>query len=192
MKVYFHLSLEGFTNSYVVVNDDPSVMEALIIDPGKISEEIITQIENGPYKLSAVLITHNHEYYASGLRTLNKIYTPKVYAADYEVMGSKPIVIRGDGSFREAGLDIQYFAVPGHTNDSMVFKIGSILFTGDALTAGLIGETTGKFFKSMLVGNIQKKILTQTDDTVIMPGYGPPTTVGAERQFNMDIPRQHK
>ena len=56
MKIYFHLTLEGFTNCYVVVNDDPNVMEALIVDPGKISNEIIDQIENGGYKLTAVLM----------------------------------------------------------------------------------------------------------------------------------------
>jgi len=36
MKIYFHLCLEEFTNCYVVANDNPAVMEAIIIDPGKI------------------------------------------------------------------------------------------------------------------------------------------------------------
>ena len=41
MKVYFHLCIEGFTNTYVIVNDDPNVMEAIIVDPGQITTEII-------------------------------------------------------------------------------------------------------------------------------------------------------
>ena len=78
MKVYFHLCIDGFTNSYVIVNDDPAVMEAIIVDPGQISNDIIRQIEDGGYKLVAVLITHNHAHHINGLRTLTKIYNPTV------------------------------------------------------------------------------------------------------------------
>ena len=44
MKVYFHLSIEGFSNCYVVVNEETK--EAIIIDPGVITKEIIEQIFN--------------------------------------------------------------------------------------------------------------------------------------------------
>ena len=44
MKIYFDLCIDGFTNSYTILNDDPNVMEAIIIDPGKISNEIIKSI----------------------------------------------------------------------------------------------------------------------------------------------------
>ncbi len=187
MKIYFHLTLEGFTNCYVVVNDDPNVMEALIVDPGKISNEIIDQIENGGYKLTAVLITHNHTNHVRGLSTLDKIYSPTVYAADYEIAKSHSVVLHGDGTFTAAGLEIKYYSVPGHTPDSMVYKIGDVIFTGDTLTSGIIGETTSQYSKKMLSSKIQEKIFSQTDRTVIMPGHGPPTTVLAEKQFNLDI-----
>ena len=68
----------------------------------------------------------------------------------------------------------------------MLFKIGDILFTGDVITSGIIGETSGSYFKRMLCDNIEKKIYSQTDGTVIMPGHGPPSTVAAERSFNLD------
>ena len=54
MKVYFHFNIDGFSNCYVVTNE--KTMEALIIDPGKITKEILEQIENGPFDLTAVLI----------------------------------------------------------------------------------------------------------------------------------------
>jgi hypothetical protein len=45
MKIYSHLNLEGFTNTYIVVNDNPDVMEAIIIDPGKVTNEMINQLD---------------------------------------------------------------------------------------------------------------------------------------------------
>ncbi|MBQ2530433.1 MAG: MBL fold metallo-hydrolase, partial [Treponema sp.] len=122
MKVYFHLCLEEFTNSYVVVNDDPNIMKAIVIDPGKISNELISQIEKEHYKLSAVLITHNHAHHVRGLSTLTKIYSPQIYTADYEIEGCRANLIRGDGKLNIAGLEVEYSSLPGHSTDSMIFK----------------------------------------------------------------------
>lgn len=187
MKIYFNLSFEAFTNSYVIVNDNPDVMEAIIIDPGKITPQIIEQIENGGYTLTGIFITHNHESHVHGVSTLLKIYTPKIYAADYEVCGFKTYVINGDGKINVAGLDIEYYSVAGHTADSMVFKIGNTIFTGDTILGGMIGDTSGKYFKSFLKSNIEKKIFSQTDDLVLMPGHGPPSTIRSEKNYNLDI-----
>ncbi len=187
MKIYFHLCLEEFTNCYLVVNDDPKIKEALIVDPGKISNEIIMQIENGGYQLTGVLVTHNHENHVQGLSTLTKIYSPYIYAADYGIAGKRTVLLRGEGTIKVAGLNVEYFSLPGHSADSMIFKIENVIFTGDTLTSGIIGETNGTFFKNMLRSNIQKKIFSQTDDTILMPGHGPPSTVASEKQFNLDI-----
>ena len=182
MKLYFHLNLEGFSNCYVIVNEESR--EAIIIDPGQITTEIINHIEIGGYKLTGVLISHNHGSHVAGLSTLRKIYEPQVYAADWEVAGNDTNVLKDDGVIQVAGIDVEYFSLPGHTNDSMVYKIGSVLFTGDSLSACKIGSTNSKFSERTLVKNIRQKILSQTDDTVIMPGHGPPTSVGVEREFN--------
>src|SRR5574344_278179 len=113
MKIYFHLNLEGFSNCYVVVNEETK--KALIIDPGKITEEIINQIEGGGYQLCAVLVTHNHLSHIRGLATLRKIYKLTIYAADSEVAGSETNVISGDGTLKVGGLNIGYLSVPGHS-----------------------------------------------------------------------------
>ena len=47
MKLYFHLCVDGFTNSYTILNDRPDVKEAIIVDPGKIDMETINLIEEG-------------------------------------------------------------------------------------------------------------------------------------------------
>lgn len=187
MKLYLHFNIDGFTNSYVVANDDPDVMEAIIIDPGKISNSIIDRIENAGYKLKYALCTHNHSHHVKGLTTLGKIYTLDVYAADAEVAGDKTIVLHGEGELILGGLKVEYMSVPGHTADSLVFKIGNILFTGDTIFAGTIGSTTSQYSEKLLCNNIRTKLLSQTDECVIMPGHGPPSTVETESLFNIDL-----
>lgn len=185
MKVYFHLSIDGFSNCYVITNE--TTKEAIIIDPGVVTKEIIEQIEREKYKLVGVLITHNHSSHVRGLRTLRKIYSPVIYAADYEVAGSDTFLLKGDGIIRVAGLSVGYMSIIGHTNDSLVYKIGQILFTGDVLTAGLVGSTNSSYSKKSLLSNIRSKILSQQTDILVMPGHGPPTTVVAERNFNKNF-----
>ncbi|HOS31469.1 MAG TPA: MBL fold metallo-hydrolase [Treponemataceae bacterium] len=185
MKIYFHLSLEGFSNCYVVTN--PETKTALIIDPGKITKEILEQIEIDRYSLEAVLITHNHESHLRGLSTIRKIYKPQIFAADYEVAGNDTQVLKGDGIIKAAGLTVGHMSVPGHTPDSMVYKIGKVLFTGDALSASMLGTTNNAYAEKMLLSNVHNKILTQNDDTIIMPGHGPPSSVAAEKLFNLSI-----
>ncbi len=185
MKVYFHLNLGGFSNCYIVVNEKTS--EALIIDPGKITEEIISRIEDNHLKLVAVLITHNHGSHAGGLKTLQKIYSPKIFAADWEVAGQDTTVISGDGTIKIAKMLVKYMSLPGHTSDSVVYEIGNILFTGDILSAGEIGSTNSSYSEYILKSNIEKKIFSQQDNVILMPGHGPPTTLGAVKAFTADF-----
>ena len=185
MKVYFHMNIESFSNCYVIVNEETK--QALIIDPGKITKEIINQIEADGYELTACLITHNHPGHVHGLETLRKIYTPVIYAADTAVAGNETFVIKGESSMNIAGLTVDYFALPGHSADSMVYRIGNILFTGDALMAGELGSTSSDYAKMTLTSGIITKILPLHDDTVIMPGHGPMTSIGAERRYNIDL-----
>lgn len=185
VKIYFHLNLGGFSNCYVVTNDKTN--EAIIIDPGRITEEIINQIEDNHYNLRAILVTHNHGSHVNGMKTLQKIYRLKIYGADWEVAGNDTTVITGDGKLRIAGLSVRYMALPGHTADSMVYKIGNVLFTGDVISAGRIGGTTSSYGDRVLRANIKKKIFSQNDNTIIMPGHGPPTCVGAEKLYNNEI-----
>ena len=185
MKIYFHLNIEGFSNAYLIVN--PEEKSALIIDPGKVTIKMIEQIEQEKYTLDAVLITHNHASHTMGLNTLQKIYTPKIYAADYEVAKNDTVVLKGDGIIKAAGLNVSYMSVPGHTADSMVYRIGLCLFTGDVLLAGQAGNTNSNYAKKTLITNINTKLLSQNENTVIMPGHGPPSTIGAEKRFNLDF-----
>lgn len=185
MKIYYHVNPQGFSNTYIITNEKSK--EAIIIDPGQMNEEIIAQIESNGLKLTSVLITHNHPNHVNGLKTMLKIYSPKIYGADWEIAGKETTVLNGDGKMRLAGMTVHYMTLPGHTADSMIYKIGNVLFTGDTISAGEIGSTNSSYSSHILRRNINEKILSQQENTVIMPGHGPPTSVVAERNFNMAI-----
>lgn len=185
MKIYFYLNLESFSNCYFVVNE--LSRQALIIDPGFASERIISQIEEERLYLCAALVTHSHSGHTKGLSTLKKIYDFTVYAADFSLAETPTCVIKGDGALTLAGMNVSYFSVPGHSADSMVFKIGNALFTGDTLFAGILADTNSSYAKKTLANGIRAKLLKMHDDTVIFPGHGPMSSVAAERMFNIDL-----
>ncbi|MBQ4377870.1 MAG: MBL fold metallo-hydrolase [Treponema sp.] len=184
MKIYLHLDFEKLTNCYLVVNEETK--KALIIDPCKISNTLIKQIEEGGYDLTAVFITHKHENHYRGLKTLKKIYDFSVYAADNDLSTDKNI-LKGEGVKSIGGLNVEYFSLPGHSSDSMVYKIENAIFTGDVIFAGKIGSSSCSYTSKYLAKGIKSKIFSLNDGTVIMPGHGPITTVGAEKQYNLDL-----
>ena len=189
MKIYFHINEGGFSNCYLVVNEISN--KAIIIDTGKITKEIIARIEDNHLNLAAVLITHNHGSHADGLKTLRKIYSPKVFAADWTVAANDTTVITGDGTTQIEGMQVSYLSIPGHTADSVVYSIGSILFTGDVLLSGEIGKTNSSYSEYILRSNIEHKIFSQLDSTILMPGHGPPTTLGAAKAiYNQNLPQK--
>jgi glyoxylase-like metal-dependent hydrolase (beta-lactamase superfamily II) len=85
------------------------------------------------------------------------------------------------------GIAFRVLLVPGHCPGSLCFYSADhdLLFGGDVLFAGSIGRTDlpgGDH--ELLVRGIHEKILTLPDNTVILPGHGPRTTIGEERQNN--------
>jgi hydroxyacylglutathione hydrolase len=83
-----------------------------------------------------------------------------------------------------AGLDFTVRHTPGHTPGSVTFGSENGLFTGDLLFAGSIGRTDlpGGDHQAML--RSLARTLTLPDDTLVLPGHGPQTTIGAERRTN--------
>ncbi|CAG4923349.1 MULTISPECIES: MBL fold metallo-hydrolase [Acidithrix] len=95
-----------------------------------------------------------------------------------------------DVTFSGAGLSFDALHTPGHTQGSTCFKVKveglpPLIFTGDHLFAGSIGRTDlpGGSLDS-LMESLVTKILPLSDDTVVLPGHGPSTTIGTERLTN--------
>jgi hydroxyacylglutathione hydrolase len=97
------------------------------------------------------------------------------------------------------GVDFTVAHMPGHTKGSVTFQSGSIppaaepsgeaadeniLFSGDVLFAGSIGRTDlpGGDHQEML--HSLARTLTLPDETIVLPGHGPQTTIGTERAHN--------
>lgn len=180
MKVYFHFSPSVFANSYLIGNEQTK--EALIIDPCKITYKIIDQIETNGFDLKAVLITRSHDRSnENGTKTILKIYPSAVYAENSDIDGIKTQILKGDGIIDAAGFKIKYFSIQGH---AVIFQIENIIFSGEALSAGMIQKMPGLYALKNLKTNLQNKIMAQADETIIMPAFGPPTSVRAEKQFN--------
>ena len=87
-----------------------------------------------------------------------------------------------------AGLDFRVGHAPGHTPGSVTFRSGAedldALFTGDLLFAGSIGRTDLPGGDHQQILHSLARTLTLPDETVVLPGHGPQTTIGAERQAN--------
>ncbi|MEV8437535.1 MBL fold metallo-hydrolase [Actinosynnema sp. NPDC051121] len=88
-----------------------------------------------------------------------------------------------------AGLRLTVDHTPGHTGGSVMFRAGAeegrLVLSGDTLFAGSIGRTDlpGGNHREMLT-SLRTKVLTLADDTVVLPGHGPTTTIGRERVSN--------
>lgn len=183
MKLYQDYSIYGYANSYILGNGDAG--EALLIDPAEVTNTMIEHIEHNHYRLSAVLVTHNHLHHVKGLKTLFKIYSPQVYASNNRLFDISCRKVKDQEVFSAAGFSVLAIAVPGHSQDSIVYKIENLLFTGDVLHAGIIGKTTSAFNTEALVERIKDKLLKFPDDTIILPGHGPPSTIGTEKNHNL-------
>ncbi|PRX96044.1 MBL fold metallo-hydrolase [Allonocardiopsis opalescens] len=107
----------------------------------------------------------------------------------------------GDGAVLElAGLEITVDHAPGHTPGSVAFRLPraadggrpEVMFSGDLLFAGSVGRTDlpgGD--PDAMVRSLSRVVLSRPDDTAVLPGHGPQTTVGRERAANpflADVP----
>jgi hydroxyacylglutathione hydrolase len=185
MKLYHHYSLYGFSNVYLLGNDE--TREAFVVDPAEMNAALLGHIEKNGYSLKAVFITHNHPHHVRGLKTLLKIYDVAVYAANAQV-GGFPCRPTRDGEVVETcGFRVEVYSLPGHSPDSLAFCVEGLIFTGDALHAGLIGRTMSSYNATTLSTRVRAKILDKADECIILPGHGPPSTVRTERLYNVGL-----
>jgi glyoxylase-like metal-dependent hydrolase (beta-lactamase superfamily II) len=161
--------------------------EAILIDPGSMDEQILGFIENNEYTLKGVLITHDHLNHVHGLRTLKRIYDTEIYAVNHIVQDHKTNLLR-DGDLVDIGpFQVGVISIPGHSSDSAVFSVENLLFTGDVLTAGLVGRTDSTYGAAIQMTALRSRILSLPGDYMILPGHGPPSSLEAERKFNAGI-----
>lgn len=185
MKVFFHFSLNEFSNTYLIGPEDGG--DAILIDPGHIDLELIERIESNRFKIAHVLLTHRHTTHTKGLGTLVKIYDPIVYAGAPRMYDMPVREVRDRELLDLSGITVEAIRIPGHSMDSFVYRIGNSLFTGDVLFAGRIGTTAGVMEKALLLKGIKNRLLTLDERFLIFPGHGTISALKVEKMFNREL-----
>jgi glyoxylase-like metal-dependent hydrolase (beta-lactamase superfamily II) len=173
----------GFSNCYVLGNQD----EAVIIDPGIMDTNLLSTIEDNEFNLKGILITHDHPHHVRGLRTIMKIYNVEIYSVNPMIGEYRSFLVKGGDIVNAGSFRADVISIPGHSADSAVFKIGRLLFTGDSLSAGLTGSTTSSYAAATQVNALRSKLLSLPGDYIVLPGHGPPSSLEAERRFNLNV-----
>jgi glyoxylase-like metal-dependent hydrolase (beta-lactamase superfamily II) len=190
------------TNCYVVSEDNSG--KAFLIDPGIECEPVLNAVAN--LCLTDILLTHAHFDHMGGAARLIEATGARLWAPEREADWlanptrnlsafaglSEPItcpaatvLIKGGECFPMLGSHLQITLTPGHTPGHVVYSFGDVVFVGDLIFAGSVGRTDfpGGSFKQLLT-SITDTIMSLPDDTRLLPGHGPATTVGEERNHN--------
>lgn len=190
MNVFVHYCPYGFSNCYIMgtdLEDENSQRDAVVVDPGNAELPMLDFIESNGYKIRGILITHDHISHVHGLRTLRRIYDAQIYAVNPMIQELKTTVIRDGDVLKLGAITVSVITVPGHSSDSAIYRINKTLLTGDTITSGLLGTTISSYGKIRQMDALRSKVLSLPGDYVVFPGHGPPSTLDAERSFNIDI-----
>ncbi len=185
---------------------DESTHEGLVIDPGDNIEDVVSIVRKHNLQIKQIVITHAHIDHVGGAMQLraatgapillnqNDYALLKMLDAQAAWIGVAPpgrveidhSVAQAD-SIKTGSLSADVIHTPGHTEGSicLYFPAEKKLIAGDTLFAGSIGRTDlpgGSFEK--IIRSLHDKVLELPDDTVVIPGHGPLTTIGRERHSN--------
>ena len=188
-----------------IIGDEAS-HEALVIDPGDDIKDILAVINRHKLQVKQIVITHAHIDHVGGAMKLRAATGAPILLNqnDYALLQmldvqaswlgmATPGKVEIDQSLGQAdkvkagSLEASVLHTPGHTEGSicLYFPAEKKLIAGDTLFAGSIGRTDlpgGSFDK--IIDSLHGKLLALPDETVVVPGHGPITTIGEERESN--------
>lgn len=200
-----------WTNGYLFWDEETH--EAFFIDPGGNTREVRTYLKEHNLKLTMILLTHGHIDHIAGIHEL----TP--FAGDNVFIGSKDAYMlrkpsrqlqsllgvhcEGLSKFKEVeegrhitfpGYDIEVMETPGHTEGSVCYMISDrenhhVLISGDTLFAQSVGRTDLDGGDSMKLEASLRRLDKLHDSLSVLPGHGPSTSIGEERELNPYWPR---
>jgi len=189
------------TNCYVVRAEATSG-DAVVVDPSGDATELRLTLARLGASCKAILVTHGHWDHLLGVAHLAEGTGAPVHMAEGERMlledpaGFTPpgvtlrpytpdVLLAGGETVELAGIAFEVLAVPGHSPAHLAFHADGCLFSGDVLFAGSVGRTDfpGSDWDT-LVASIRLLVDTFPPETVVYPGHGPTTTLGAELARN--------
>jgi hydroxyacylglutathione hydrolase len=185
---------------------DETTHEAMVIDPGDDIEDVLAIIHRHKLQVKQIVITHGHIDHIGGAMKvraatgapvlLNQNDQAQLKMLDMQAAWcgmARPGKVEIDQSIGAAdtvkagSLVADVIHTPGHTEGSvcLYFPAEKKLIAGDTLFAGSIGRTDlpgGSMEK--IISSLHEKVLALPDETVVVPGHGPLTTIGEERESN--------
>jgi glyoxylase-like metal-dependent hydrolase (beta-lactamase superfamily II) len=188
-----------------IIGDEAS-REAMVIDPGDDIADILAVIQKHNLQVKQIVITHAHIDHVGGAMKLRAATGAPILLNQNDATLLKMLDVQaawigmtspgkvdidhsiGELDKLQAGpLVAQVMHTPGHTEGSvcLYFPAQQKLIAGDTLFAGSIGRTDlpgGSFEK--IISSLHEKVLALPDETVVVPGHGPLTTIGEERESN--------
>lgn len=182
---------------------DPNTGKAVVVDPGADVEEIMDVVQESKLDVSSIVCTHGHFDHVGAVGALKSITGASVliHKNDLEIYNAatklalcfgikvdaqpEPDLFIADGDSINAGsLSFRVIHTPGHSPGCVSIYGGGIVMTGDTLFAGSIGRTDLPGSDGSVIGTSLGKLMRLPDDTVVLCGHGPSTTIGRERKGN--------
>jgi len=188
-----------------IIGDEQS-REAMVIDPGDDIEQVLGIVRRHGLTVKQIVITHAHIDHIGGASKLKHATGAPILLNSNDQMLVKMLDVQaGWLGMRSTGtpeidssptqgdkvqtgkLVADVLHTPGHTEGSicLYFPTEKKLIAGDILFAGSIGRTDlpGGSFKKIME-SLLGPVLALPDDTIVVPGHGPLTTIGKERESN--------
>lgn len=160
---------------------DDSAGTLVLFDTGDSPRDIREALEGREIRRVGVLITHSHGDHTGGLPGLAGMTASLAGPDQGELLQPGMRIQRGI-------LEIEVIGLPGHCPGALGYVVRGlgvpVCVTGDALFAGSIGGCApGEPYRQALE-SLRKGVMTLPDETILLPGHGPATTVGSERKAN--------
>lgn len=185
-------------NCYILA--DPDTKDACLIDPGAEPNRIKEVLHKEKLNLNFIINTHGHgDHIAANGAFKAPIYIHRLdkdFLKDPAKNMSRMFIfsvtsppasriLEDRDSIALGRLNLDIIHTPGHTPGSISIKVDDIIFTGDALFKEGVGRTDFDYGdEALLLRSIRDRLLVFSDDTVIYPGHGGPSTIGEERRTN--------